>query len=52
VSGYTRFLEVFGPAEGLEGVIGVEIDGFARVHASWIKLLLTEAGYLYTEVPA
>lgn len=46
-----KFLEVQAKdGKGLDGVIGIGVDGFATIHIGWLKVLLDEAGYTYGEV--
>lgn len=49
MSAYTSFVEVT-TDKGLVGVLGVEIDGFTRIHTGWLKEMLEKAGYGYEEV--
>jgi len=49
VSKSRKFLEVTHEG-GLEGIIAVEVDGFATVHQEWLKRLILESGRTYEEV--
>lgn len=46
-----RFIEVT-LAGGLEGILGIEDDGFSRISVEWLKGLILESGRTYEEYTA